>query len=96
MPDMKLADAAADRLTQTALRTLQNTMRVQDAAVSAFVQNIVTQATVQALINLLKTKNLIGKDELDRVLAKAYEEAEREAARRGLVAVTQQATVVKG
>lgn len=87
MPDMKLADAAAERLTATALRTLQNTMRVQDAAISAFVQNQVTQAALQALINLLKTKNLVGKDELDRVLAKAYDEAEREASRRGLVAV---------
>lgn len=95
MPDLKLADAAAERLTATALRTLTNTMRAQDAAVSAFVQNQITQATVQALINLIKSKNLIGKDELDRALAKAYDEAEREAARRGLVAVTQHATVVK-
>jgi hypothetical protein len=85
--DLKLADAAAARLSETALRTLQNTMRVDEAAISAFVQNVVTQAAVQALINLLKSKNLIGVAELDRVLAKAYDDAESEAARRGLVAV---------
>lgn len=89
MTDLKLADAAAARLSATALRTLSNTMRVQDAAVSAFVQNIVTQAALQALINLIKSKNLIGTAELDKALAKAYDEAEREAARRGLVAVAQ-------
>lgn len=85
--DLRLADAAAARLTETALRTMQNTMTVQEAAVSAFVQNIVTQAALQALINLIKSKNLISVSELDGVLAKAYDEAEREAARRGLVAV---------
>lgn len=85
--ELKLADAAAARLTETALRTMQNTMTVQEAAVSGFVQNIATQAALQALINLLKTKNLVGVSELDRVLAKAYDDAEREASRRGLIAV---------
>lgn len=97
--DLKLADAAAQRLTATALRVCSNTMRPQDAAVCAFVQNVATQAALQALINLLKSKNWISTAELDRTLAKAYEEAEREAARHGLIGVpttTVEASLVRG
>lgn len=95
MADLNLAQAASARLTKTAVRIASNKLTVADMAVSAFVQNIASQAAIQALVNLIKSKNLVSTAEIDRALAQAYDDAEREAARQGLIAVPTSAAIAK-
>jgi hypothetical protein len=87
MADLPLADIEAQALTEAALRVVQRKLSVSDCAVSAFVQNIQTQAAVQALINLIKRKNLVSTGEIDKALAAAYHDARAEAEAQGLVAM---------
>lgn len=68
-PDAK----ASVRLAETVGRVVSNT-KVERVAGMGYMQAVLSQAAVQALINLLKTKNIVSDAELARFLAEQYDE----------------------
>lgn len=81
-----LAESEQDALTAALLRVVQRKgMTTHDLALSAFVQNAATQAALQALMNHIKRKNLMSREELDRCLVGAYHDARAAAEAQGLI-----------
>lgn len=66
-------EAAAEQLALALKRVLSGT-RTERVAGTAYVQSVFAQTAGQALINLLKSKNIISDKEIERVLAEAYNE----------------------
>lgn len=63
----------AEQLAAALGRVVSNT-RQEKVAGMAYLQAALAQAAVQALIDLLRHKNIFSKEEIDRALSRAYEE----------------------
>lgn len=64
---MPLTDAAAERILQACLS--QHSVNVSHLVRVAYAQSVITQAQLAALTSFLRTKNLIGDRELDKMVA---------------------------
>lgn len=65
------AHAESKRLADAAIRQTQG-QATQHVAIMAYAQAMQALAGVQALVNLLKHKNVISEDEIEGALAHAY------------------------
>lgn len=74
---------AANELVQV-LMTRMSQMTPMDLVGSAFIQGQMAQASIQAIVNLLKTKNVVGIAELEKALADSYEQCAKAFKQQGL------------
>lgn len=84
---LPLSETARERLRQVLIQQSGRTGSVAEAAILARVDAAIAIATAEAVFTLLRRKNLIGTEELDRALADSYGDAADFLANTGVLAV---------